>query len=98
MPSLRDPDSRTSLVTRALVMPVAVVESLIQIAKFRPDVCCTTGGVLSPPVRLPPPLARVPALLWERAAGPGRLVPLLARTLHAPGANFEPGQPRPATR
>src|SRR2546429_3028385 len=50
MPSLRDPDSRVSLITRALVLPVAVVESLIQIAKFRPNVCCTTGGPGSRPV------------------------------------------------
>ncbi|TME28653.1 MAG: UDP-N-acetylglucosamine--N-acetylmuramyl-(pentapeptide) pyrophosphoryl-undecaprenol N-acetylglucosamine transferase, partial [Chloroflexi bacterium] len=45
MPSLRDPDSRVSLVTRAALMPIASVDAFVQILRFRPDVCCTTGGL-----------------------------------------------------
>ena len=89
MPSLRDPDSRLSLVTRALLMPVAVVESLIQIAKFRPTVCCTTGGLVSLPIVLAARIARVPVYIWEGNAIPGRVNRLLAGWSQRVGATFE---------
>jgi len=89
MPSLRDPDSRVSLITRALVLPVAVVESLIQIAKFRPNVCCTTGGLVSLPIVLAARTLRVPVYIWEGNAIPGRVNRLLAGWSQRVGATFD---------
>jgi UDP-N-acetylglucosamine--N-acetylmuramyl-(pentapeptide) pyrophosphoryl-undecaprenol N-acetylglucosamine transferase len=89
MPSLRDPDSRLSLVRRAFLMPVAVVESLIQIAKFRPTVCCTTGGLVSLPIVLAARTLRVPVYIWEGNAIPGRVNRLLAGWSQRVGATFE---------
>src|SRR5207245_8951369 len=83
------PDPRLSLVTRALLMPVAVVESLIQIAKFRPTVCCTTGGLVSLPIVLAARTLRVPVYIWEGNAIPGRVNRLLAGWSQRVGATFE---------
>src|SRR5204862_7381133 len=89
MPSLRDPDSRFSLVTRAALLPVATVDAFLQILKFKPDVCCTTGGVASLPAALAARVARVPVYIWEGNAIPGRVNRLLAGWSQRIGATFE---------
>ena len=89
MPSLRDPDSRFSLVSRALVMPVAAIDALGQIVRFRPNVCCTTGGLVSLPIVLAARVARVPVYIWEGNAIPGRVNRLLAGWSQRIGATFE---------
>jgi UDP-N-acetylglucosamine--N-acetylmuramyl-(pentapeptide) pyrophosphoryl-undecaprenol N-acetylglucosamine transferase len=89
MPSLRDPDSRLSLVTRAALMPIASVDALIQILRFHPDVCCTTGGLASLPAVLAARVARVPVYIWEGNAIPGRVNRLLATWSQRIGATFE---------
>ncbi|HEV8536370.1 MAG TPA: UDP-N-acetylglucosamine--N-acetylmuramyl-(pentapeptide) pyrophosphoryl-undecaprenol N-acetylglucosamine transferase [Candidatus Limnocylindria bacterium] len=89
MPSLRDPDSRFSLVTRAFVMPIAAADAFIQIVRFRPDVCCTTGGLVSLPIVLAARAARVPVYIWEGNAVPGRVNRLLAGWSQRIGATFE---------
>jgi UDP-N-acetylglucosamine--N-acetylmuramyl-(pentapeptide) pyrophosphoryl-undecaprenol N-acetylglucosamine transferase len=89
MPSLRDPDSRFSLVTRAAVMPIATADAFIQILRFKPDVCCTTGGLASLPAALAARVARVPVYIWEGNAIPGRVNRLLATWSQRIGATFE---------
>ena len=89
MPSLRDPDSRFSLVSRAAVMPVATADAFSQILRFKPDVCCTTGGLASLPAVLAARVARVPVYIWEGNAIPGRVNRLLAAWSQRIGATFE---------
>ncbi len=89
MPSLRDPDSRFSLVTRAALLPVASVDAFIQILRFHPNVCCTTGGLASLPVVLAARVASVPVYIWEGNAIPGRVNRLLATWSQRIGATFE---------
>lgn len=89
MPSLRDPDSRFSLVTRAALLPVATVDAFTQILRFHPTVCCTTGGLASLPVVLAARVARVPVYIWEGNAIPGRVNRLLATWSQRIGATFE---------
>ena len=89
MPSLRDPDSRLSLVTRGLLMPIASVDALGQIIRFKPDVCCTTGGLVSLPIVLAARAARVPVYIWEGNAVPGRVNRLLAGWSQRIGTTFE---------
>jgi len=89
MPSLRDPDSRFSLVSRGLVMPIAAFDALAQIVRFRPRVCCTTGGLVSLPIVLAARVARVPVYIWEGNAIPGRVNRLLAGWSQRIGATFE---------
>ena len=89
MPSLRDPDSRFSLISRAALLPIAAAEALIQILRFRPAVCCTTGGLASLPVVLAARAARVPVYIWEGNAVPGRVNRLLATWSQRIGATFE---------
>ena len=89
MPSLRDPDSRFSLVSRAAVMPIATVDALTQILRFKPDVCCTTGGLASLPAVLAARIARVPVYIWEGNVIPGRVNRMLAAWSQRIGATFE---------
>lgn len=89
MPSLRDPDSRFSLVSRAALLPVAAVDAFIQILRFGPNVCCTSGGLASLPVVLAARVARVPVYIWEGNAIPGRVNRLLATWSQRIGATFE---------
>jgi UDP-N-acetylglucosamine--N-acetylmuramyl-(pentapeptide) pyrophosphoryl-undecaprenol N-acetylglucosamine transferase len=88
MPSLRDPDSRLSLVKRAVLLPVATIDALARIVRFRPTVCCTTGGLASLPVVLAARIARVPVYIWEGNAVPGRVNRLLAGWSQRIGATF----------
>jgi UDP-N-acetylglucosamine--N-acetylmuramyl-(pentapeptide) pyrophosphoryl-undecaprenol N-acetylglucosamine transferase len=89
MPSLRDPDSRFSLVSRAALLPIAAADAFMQILRFHPDVCCTTGGLASLPVVLAARVARVPVYIWEGNAIPGRVNRLLAGWSQRIGATFE---------
>ncbi|HUG55648.1 MAG TPA: UDP-N-acetylglucosamine--N-acetylmuramyl-(pentapeptide) pyrophosphoryl-undecaprenol N-acetylglucosamine transferase [Candidatus Limnocylindrales bacterium] len=93
MPSLRDPDSRLSLVVRGLLLPVATVDALVQVARFRPSVCCTSGGLVAIPVVLAARLARVPVQLWVGDAIPGRALRLLAGWSTRIAATFESARP-----
>jgi UDP-N-acetylglucosamine--N-acetylmuramyl-(pentapeptide) pyrophosphoryl-undecaprenol N-acetylglucosamine transferase len=89
MPSLRDPDSRLSLVTRAALMPVATADALGEILRFKPNVCCTTGGLASLPAVIAARIARVPVYIWEGNVVPGRVNRLLGGLSQRVGATFE---------
>jgi UDP-N-acetylglucosamine--N-acetylmuramyl-(pentapeptide) pyrophosphoryl-undecaprenol N-acetylglucosamine transferase len=89
MPSLRDPDSRLALLRTMGSAPLAFFDALAQLARFRPDVCCTTGGVVAIPVTLAARLLRVPVYLWDGNALPGRATRLLASVSSRIGVTYE---------
>jgi len=93
MPSLRDPDSRWSLLTRGALLIPAVLVALASVAGFRPRVCCTSGGLVSLPIVVAARLARVPVYLWEGNVVPGRVNRLLAGWSQRIGATFEASMP-----
>jgi UDP-N-acetylglucosamine--N-acetylmuramyl-(pentapeptide) pyrophosphoryl-undecaprenol N-acetylglucosamine transferase len=89
MPSLRDPDSRLALLRTLVAVPLAFFDALAAIWRFRPDVCCTTGGVVAIPVTLAARLMRVPVYLWDGNALPGRATRLLASFSSRIGVSYE---------
>ncbi len=94
MPSLRDPDSRASLLSRGALLVPAVVDALTRIARFGPSVCCTSGGLVSLPIVAAARIARVPVYLWEGNVVPGRVNRILAGWSQRVGATFEASLPR----
>jgi UDP-N-acetylglucosamine--N-acetylmuramyl-(pentapeptide) pyrophosphoryl-undecaprenol N-acetylglucosamine transferase len=89
MPSLRDPDSRLSLVARGALLLPAVADALAQVVRFRPNVCCTSGGLVTLPIVIAARVARVPVYLWTGDVVPGRVNRLLAGWCQRVGATFE---------
>jgi UDP-N-acetylglucosamine--N-acetylmuramyl-(pentapeptide) pyrophosphoryl-undecaprenol N-acetylglucosamine transferase len=89
MPSLRDPDSRLALLRTIVAVPLAFFDALAAIWRFRPDVCCTTGGIVAIPVTLAARAMRVPVYLWDGNALPGRSTRLLASLSSRIGVSHE---------
>jgi UDP-N-acetylglucosamine--N-acetylmuramyl-(pentapeptide) pyrophosphoryl-undecaprenol N-acetylglucosamine transferase len=89
MPSLRDPDSRASLVARAALLLPSVLDALARIVAFRPSVCCTSGGLVSFPIVIAARMWRVPVYLWEGNVVPGRVNRMLAGWAQRVGATFD---------
>ena len=89
MPSLRDPDSRLAFLRTLVAVPLAFFDALSALARFRPDVCCTTGGIVAIPVTLAARLMRVPVYLWDGNALPGRATRLLAALCSRIGVSYE---------
>jgi len=89
MPSLRDPDSRLALLRTLVGVPLAFFDALAQLLRFRPDVCCTTGGIVAIPVTLAARLILVPVYLWDGNALPGRATRLLASFCSRIGVSYE---------
>lgn len=89
IPSLRDPQSRLALLRTLVGVPLAFFDALAQLVRFRPDVCCTTGGVVAIPVALAARLMRVPVYLWDGNAIPGRATRLLASLSSRIGVSYE---------
>jgi UDP-N-acetylglucosamine--N-acetylmuramyl-(pentapeptide) pyrophosphoryl-undecaprenol N-acetylglucosamine transferase len=89
MPSLRDPQSRLALLRTLVGVPLAFFDALAQLVRFRPDVCCTTGGVVAIPVTIAARLLRVPVYLWDGNALPGRATRLLASFSSRIGVSYE---------
>ncbi len=89
MPSLRDPQSRLALLRTLVGVPLAFFDAVAQLVRFRPDVCCTTGGVVAIPVTLAARLLRVPVYLWDGNALPGRATRLLASFSSRIGVSYE---------
>jgi UDP-N-acetylglucosamine--N-acetylmuramyl-(pentapeptide) pyrophosphoryl-undecaprenol N-acetylglucosamine transferase len=89
MPSLRDPDSRLALLRTIAAVPLAFFDALAAIWRFRPDVCCTTGGIVAIPVTLAARVMRVPVYLWDGNALPGRSTRLLASISSRIGVSYE---------
>jgi len=89
MPSLRDPDSRLALLRTVVAAPLAFFDALAAIWRFRPSVCCTTGGIVAIPVTVAARLMRVPVYLWDGNALPGRATRLLASFSSRIGVSYE---------
>jgi UDP-N-acetylglucosamine--N-acetylmuramyl-(pentapeptide) pyrophosphoryl-undecaprenol N-acetylglucosamine transferase len=89
MPSLRDPESRLALLKTLASVPLAFFDALVALMRFRPDVCCTTGGVVAIPVTLAARAMFVPVYLWDGNALPGRATRLLARVSSRIGVTYE---------
>lgn len=83
-----------SLVGRGLLLVPAAADALARIVRFRPDVCCTSGGLVSLPIVLAARAARVPVYLWDGNVVPGRVNRLLAGWSQRVGATFEASLPR----
>ncbi|HEV8654684.1 MAG TPA: UDP-N-acetylglucosamine--N-acetylmuramyl-(pentapeptide) pyrophosphoryl-undecaprenol N-acetylglucosamine transferase [Candidatus Limnocylindria bacterium] len=89
LPSLRDPDSRVAFLRTLGSAPLAFFDALAALWRFRPDVCCTTGGIVAIPVTLAARLFRVPVYLWDGNALPGRSTRLLASFSSRIGVSHE---------
>ena len=89
MPSLRDPQSRLALLRTLISVPLAFFDALAALVRFRPNVCCTTGGVVAIPVTLAARVIRVPVYLWDGNALPGRATRLLASFSSRIGVTYE---------
>lgn len=88
LPSLRDPDSRIALVGQLLLVPVAALDAAVQIARFRPRVCLTSGGFGALPVLIAARAFGVPIYLWEGNVVAGRVNRTLAGWSTRVGATF----------
>lgn len=75
--------------SRAFLLVPSTVAALARIVAFRPDVCCTSGGLVSLPIVVAARIARVPVYLWEGNVVPGRVNRLLAGWSQRIGATFE---------
>jgi len=89
MPSLRDPDSRLAFLRTLGSAPLAFVDALAALWRFRPDVCCTTGGIVAIPVTLAARVLGVPVYLWDGNALPGRATRLLSTFSSRIGVSYE---------
>lgn len=88
MPSLRDPDSRLSLLSRGALLVPAFLDALLRIVRFRPAVCLTSGGLVSFPVALAAAAWRVPVYIWTGDVIPGRANRALARLARRVATTF----------
>ena len=89
MPSLRDPDSRLAFLRTLGSAPLAFFDALAALWRFRPDVCCTTGGIVAIPVTLAARVFRIPVYLWDGNALPGRATRLLSTFSSRIGVSYE---------
>ncbi len=69
-------------------MPVAAIDAAVLIARFRPRVCLTSGGLSALPVLLAARLLGVPIYLWEGNVVAGRVNRTLAGWSTRIGATF----------
>jgi UDP-N-acetylglucosamine--N-acetylmuramyl-(pentapeptide) pyrophosphoryl-undecaprenol N-acetylglucosamine transferase len=90
LPSLRDPDSRVALLAHALLLPIAALDALVQLIRFRPSVALTSGSFSSLPVLFAARVLRIPIYLWVGDAIPGRALRAVAGWSAGIGVTFEP--------
>jgi UDP-N-acetylglucosamine--N-acetylmuramyl-(pentapeptide) pyrophosphoryl-undecaprenol N-acetylglucosamine transferase len=77
--SLRTVDVSVDSLLDPLRLLASVPQAMWRMLRWRPDVVFTTGGYVAIPVLVVAALLRVPSLLWEGNAVPGRSVRLVAR-------------------
>ena len=92
LPSLRDPDSRVALLTHLLLVPIATIDALAQLIRWRPNVVLTSGSFSSLPVLLATRLLHIPIYLWVGDAIPGRALRAVAGWSSGIGLTFEPAR------
>ncbi len=76
--SLRTVDTSINTVLDPLRLVASVPQAVFKLLRWRPDVIYTTGGYIAIPVLAAAALLRIPALIWEGNAIPGRSVRLSA--------------------
>ena len=91
--SLRDPDSKIAFLTSNLGIPLAYAASLVELLRFQPSACLTSGGAIAYPVVVAARTLGVPVYLWEGNVVPGRANRALASWSQRIGATF-PGTER----
>lgn len=88
MPSLRDPESKLSLVLAALALPIAILQALAVWFRAGPHVVLTSGGLVSLPAVVAAAACRTPVVIWNGDAVPGRVNRLLARFARRVASTF----------
>ncbi len=86
--SLRSVDASPNTVLDPLRLAASVPQALWKLLRWRPDVIYTTGGYVAIPVLVAAALLRIPSLLWEGNAIPGRSVRLSARLASVRSVSF----------
>jgi UDP-N-acetylglucosamine--N-acetylmuramyl-(pentapeptide) pyrophosphoryl-undecaprenol N-acetylglucosamine transferase len=94
LPSLRDPDSKLALLAHLLLVPIATIDALAQLIRWRPNVAVTSGSFSSLPVLFAARLLRIPIYLWVGDAVPGRALRAVAGWSSGIGLTFEPAMHR----
>ena len=87
--SLRSVDADIHAVLDPLRLLASLPQALFLIARRRPDAIFTTGGFVAVPVLVAAAILRVPAVLWEGNALPGRSVRATARLVRAKAVSYE---------
>jgi UDP-N-acetylglucosamine--N-acetylmuramyl-(pentapeptide) pyrophosphoryl-undecaprenol N-acetylglucosamine transferase len=77
--SLRTVDASVNTVLDPLRLVASVPQAIYKLLRWRPDVVYTTGGYVAIPILAAATLLRIPALIWEGNAIPGRSVRVSAR-------------------
>ena len=90
LPSLRDPDSKVAFITQLLLVPIATIDALVQLTRWRPRVVLTSGSFSALPVLFAARLLRIPIYLWVGDAIPGRALRAVAGWSSGIGLTFEP--------
>jgi len=86
--SLRSVDASVNTILDPLRLAASVPQAVVKLLRWRPDVIYTTGGYVAIPVLAAAALLRIPALIWEGNAIPGRSVRLSARLASARSVTF----------
>jgi UDP-N-acetylglucosamine--N-acetylmuramyl-(pentapeptide) pyrophosphoryl-undecaprenol N-acetylglucosamine transferase len=86
--SLRSVDASINTVLDPLRLAASVPQAIYKLLRWRPDVIYTTGGYVAIPVLVAAALLRIPALIWEGNAIPGRSVRMSARLATARSLTF----------
>jgi UDP-N-acetylglucosamine--N-acetylmuramyl-(pentapeptide) pyrophosphoryl-undecaprenol N-acetylglucosamine transferase len=77
--SLRSVDASLATLLDPLRLVASLPQALNVLLRWRPDVVYSTGGYVAIPVLTAAALLRVPSVLWDGNAVPGRSVRLIAR-------------------
>ncbi len=86
--SLRTVDASLDTILDPLRLAASVPQALARLRRWRPAVIYTTGGYVAIPVLAAAALLRIPSLIWEGNAIPGRSVRLSARLATARSVTF----------
>jgi UDP-N-acetylglucosamine--N-acetylmuramyl-(pentapeptide) pyrophosphoryl-undecaprenol N-acetylglucosamine transferase len=86
--SLRTVDADLHAVLDPLRLVASLPQALFLLARRRPDAIFTTGGFVAVPVLVAAAILRVPAVLWEGNAVPGRSVRATARLVRAKAVSY----------
>lgn len=86
--SLRTVDRDVHLVLDPIRLAVSVPQAVVLLARLRPAAVFTTGGYVAIPILLAARLLRIPVVLWEGNAIPGRSVRATARLAAAIAVSF----------